>query len=296
MCTHAAIAQPMTSDRVAVLIPALNEAPTIARVVTLARRYSCCVLVIDDGSTDSTGDVASQAGAHVLSHKKPRGLGGALQRGLSHLYNRGFSTVVTIDGDGAHDPCLIPGVVEHHLKTRSDLTIGTRLLQGSLRCSFPSPKRAANLFAALLLRRIAEVNLTDVASGMRVLGVKVMHLPRLSYGYGYSFELVCCAVAKGLVVSECPIISRYDARRIFATRRSEILGLLVAATRYAKQRKDKVIMDQVGLEVKAFRKITLRVGTASFCFHPLRQHDSYLIQEQHSFFAGLATGSSIIVI
>ena len=284
----------MATNKVAVLIPAFNEAATIGKVVSMASTYSKHVLVVDDGSRDATGEAAKSAGVEVLRHSRRRGLGAALHDGFSHLFSRGFSTVVTIDGDGAHDPRLVPELVKYHHDTGADLTVGSRFLNEPSFPNFPSPKRAANRFATLLLRRVAGVNLTDVASGMRAVGPKAMNLSGLPCGYGFTFALVCAATAERLLVNEYAITCRYDAREVFATRRSEIVALLRVALRRAHRAKERAAIRGMWDCVKSFTAIGVRLEDSDFFFHPIRDYNLYLIQEQHSFFTSLGGDRSLI--
>jgi glycosyltransferase involved in cell wall biosynthesis len=286
-------AQPRGSKNLAVLIPARNEAATIESIVTQARRYADAVCVVDDGSTDKTGRAAKIAGAVVLANTKPRGLGGAIQAGLAELFSSGYSTVATIDGDGAHDPHLIPGIVKHHWKANADLTIGSRLLDPRPVCNFPSPKESANRFAALLLRRLAGTHLTDVASGMRVMSSSISCLPSLSLGYGYSFELICAATVERLVISEYPTTARYDATDLFATRTEELGGLLLAAKKYVRPKALRKNIDRMLLQAERREEMRVRLFSRLFFLHPLSDRDAYLIQEQHHFFLKRPIGKVI---
>src|SRR5438093_134347 len=92
----------------AVVIPCLNEAETIARVVSAVRQVLPAVIVVDDGSSDATADRATVAGATVLRHGQPKGKGAALRAGWSHALKSGFLWALSMDGDGQHAPEDIP--------------------------------------------------------------------------------------------------------------------------------------------------------------------------------------------
>ena len=100
----------MERPRVAIVIPALNEAATIATVVERISRYGQ-VIVVDDGSTDATADLARKAGAYVLSHKSNQGYDGALNTGFAHAAELGCSYIITIDADGQHNPANLPQMI-----------------------------------------------------------------------------------------------------------------------------------------------------------------------------------------
>jgi glycosyltransferase involved in cell wall biosynthesis len=96
----------MDRSRVAIVIPALNESPTIVGIVDAAAQYGVPI-VVDDGSTDSTAALASQAGAVVVSHKSNLGYDAALNSGFKKAAELESEIIVTLDADGQHDPSLI---------------------------------------------------------------------------------------------------------------------------------------------------------------------------------------------
>jgi glycosyltransferase involved in cell wall biosynthesis len=108
------------------LVPCLNEGTTIGSVVLKAKNYVDKVLVVDDGSTDDTAKIALDAGAIVISHKKNMGKSTAIKTGFNYVLKNNFKYVVTIDGDGQHDPHEIPTVMNNVLNNGHDISIGTR--------------------------------------------------------------------------------------------------------------------------------------------------------------------------
>jgi glycosyltransferase involved in cell wall biosynthesis len=114
----------MDRHRIAIVIPALNEAATIARVVAGAAPWGTPI-VVDDGSSDGTGSVAMGAGAIVVTHPGRRGYDEALNSGFARASERGFEYVITIDADGQHDPGTI-GAFISGLASGADVVIGVR--------------------------------------------------------------------------------------------------------------------------------------------------------------------------
>jgi glycosyltransferase involved in cell wall biosynthesis len=113
------------------IIPCYNEATTIGSVVLKAKRHVDNVLVIDDGSIDDTAYVARAAGATVISHRTNYGKSRAIKTGFKYALNQGFDYVVTIDGDGQHNPDEIPSVLGHLMNNGHDISIGLRSGNGT---------------------------------------------------------------------------------------------------------------------------------------------------------------------
>ena len=111
---------------IAVIIPALNAQRTIANIVVETRKQLEPVIVIDDGSNDSTGAVAAAAGAIVLRHDVNRGKGAALKTGFAWALDNGCDAVITLDADGQHLPGEIPKFLDEYEKSRDDIIIGGR--------------------------------------------------------------------------------------------------------------------------------------------------------------------------
>ena len=108
------------------VVPCYNEEATIGSVVLKAKRHVDEVLVVDDGSTDDTAKIAEEAGAFVVSHKENRGKGVGIKTGFKYALANGFDYVVTIDGDGQHNPSEIPTVLGNIVNNGHDISIGFR--------------------------------------------------------------------------------------------------------------------------------------------------------------------------
>ena len=108
------------------VVPCYNEEATIGSVVLKAKRHVDKVLVVDDGSNDDTAKIAEEAGALVVSHKKNRGKSVGIKTGFKYALANGFDYVVTIDGDGQHNPSEIPTVLGNIVNNGHDISIGFR--------------------------------------------------------------------------------------------------------------------------------------------------------------------------
>ena len=110
------------------IVPALNEEATSARVIDELRAFDpgLDVVVIDDGSTDRTAEVAAAHGAHVLRLPFNLGIGGAVQTGFRYAWEHGYDVAVQVDGDGQHDPAQLGAVLAPVLAGEADIAVGSR--------------------------------------------------------------------------------------------------------------------------------------------------------------------------
>jgi len=113
--------------RTLVVIPCFNEETTIGSVILRAKKYADAILVVDDGSSDSTVAIAREAGAVVITHIKNRGKSAAIRTGFQYALEQGYDYVVTIDGDGQHNPDEIPNVLGNVINNGHDISIGYRV-------------------------------------------------------------------------------------------------------------------------------------------------------------------------
>jgi glycosyltransferase involved in cell wall biosynthesis len=131
---------------VVAVIPAYNEERFIGSVVLRARQYADTVIVVDDGSTDATGEIAAAAGVIVVRHESNRGKGAALNTGFHRARALGAAAVVTLDGDGQHRGDELAVLAEPVLSGQADIVVGSRFLgsratslAGAFLASTPSP-------------------------------------------------------------------------------------------------------------------------------------------------------------
>jgi len=115
-----------TDKATLVIIPCYNEAATIGSIVLKAKRYVDKVLVVDDGSIDDTADVARAAGATVISHKSNYGKSKSIKTGFKYALYNNFDFVVTVDGDGQHNPDEIPSFLKILKNNGNDIIVGFR--------------------------------------------------------------------------------------------------------------------------------------------------------------------------
>lgn len=174
--------------RALVVIPALNAERSIGAVVRDCKAINDDVLVVDDGSSDRTAEVAREAGAEVISYPVNRGKGAALKAAFAYALERGFDVVVTLDADGQHLAREIPNFLAAHAETGADLIIGGRahLFEQML-----PRRRFANRFSARCIAFASRTNVTDSQSGFRLYSAKLLRSAHLrSDGFDMESEVI----------------------------------------------------------------------------------------------------------
>ena len=191
------------SEKTLVLIPALNAERSVGAVVRDCLLVSRDVLVIDDGSSDRTGDAARKAGAQVIRHPVNRGKGAALKTGFAHALANGFDAVITLDADGQHLPHEIPKFLAARMETGGDLIIGGR---AHLFGKMLARRRFANRFSARSIAFASSAAITDSQSGFRLYSLHLLRSVRLrTDGFDLESEVIVCAGRRGFKVVTIPI-------------------------------------------------------------------------------------------
>ena len=202
----------MTSRRVLVIVPALNEQEAIAAVVREVRECvpGCDVLVVDDGSHDATVARARAAGARVASLPYNLGVGGAMRLGYRYAATRGYDYAVQVDADGQHDPRFVPQLLDR-LDDGADLVIGARFA-GEGHYEVRGPRRWAMRLLSTVLSRVAGTRLTDTTSGFRAVSRPMMELFANAYPVEYlgdTVETLVLAARRGFTVRQVPVSMRH---------------------------------------------------------------------------------------
>ena len=153
-----------------VVIPAYDEAGTIREVVKGTRQEMplADIVVVNDGSSDDTACLAAQAGATVLNLPCNIGYGGALQTGFRFAAQRDYDVVVTLDGDGQHDPSFAHRLLATMTAEQADVVIGSRFLEGQYQVGLP--RKAAIWAFSRIVTLYTGTTFTDPTSGFQALG------------------------------------------------------------------------------------------------------------------------------
>jgi len=190
-------------SRCAAVIPCLNEAATIQALVKDVRTRVAVVIVVDDGSTDDTAELAGRVGAEVLRHERPRGKGAALAAGWGRARERGYAWALSLDGDGQHAPSDIPAFLTCAEKTGVPLVVGNRMADSS---GMPWLRRGVNRWMSRRISRLTGRWLPDTQCGFRLMRLDAWAQVRLNADhFEIESELLCKFIASGHEIQFVPV-------------------------------------------------------------------------------------------
>ncbi len=195
--------------KVIAVIPARDAASTIGDVVRRVRDAlpGAQVFVVDDGSTDATGDRAREAGATVFRHETNQGKGAALETGFDQAVASGAEAVLALDADGQHDPSFAPQLLQ--ALEKADVVVGSR--EGN-RIGMPWLRRATNDVTTWFVSRLAGQRIPDSQSGFRAIRASVFSKVRpRSRRFEYESEFLIGAARAGFRIGEAPVPTLYNA-------------------------------------------------------------------------------------
>jgi glycosyltransferase involved in cell wall biosynthesis len=192
------------------IVPAYDEEASIARVVgeLLACDPGLCVVVVDDGSTDRTAEVARAAGANVISLPFNLGIGGAVQTGFRYAWEQGFDVAVRADGDGQHDPAELDAILRPVLADEADVAVGSRFI-GAAGYRSSRSRRVGIRLLALIVSALTRQRITDPTSGFQAVNRLGIRLFAADYPHDYpEAEATVMVFKHRLRLQEVPVTMR----------------------------------------------------------------------------------------
>lgn len=225
---------------ICIIIPAYNESATIQRVISeirlVSRRFH--IVVINDGSTDDTGQRARRARVVVIDLPFNTGIGGALQTGFKYALAHGFTTAIQVDGDGQHPPNQIPKLLNQATK-QTDLVIGSRFVK---KTQYQSPffRRVGSWVFSALIQIVSGKKIVDPTSGFRVYNQHALQAFATNYPIDFPEpESIVYLLKKGLRIKEATVEmkARVAGRSSIASLRalylylSIMLGILLSVVK-----------------------------------------------------------------
>ena len=223
--------------RIVAIIPAYNEEDALADVIAKTSQYVDEVIIVNDGSIDRTAEVAIEAGAKLISHSTNLGKGEALKSGFEAIDDD--SIIVTIDGDGQHNPDEIPAIIKPIIEDGADLVNGSRYMNGPEE-NTPAYRRVGQKVLDIATNISAGIKVTDSQSGFRAFSPRTKGVFRFKdTGFGIESEMLVDAAEAGLKIVEVPITVRYDLDGSTKDPVTHGVGVLI-----------KITMDKIGRTFK----------------------------------------------
>jgi glycosyltransferase involved in cell wall biosynthesis len=215
------------------VIPAYNESESIGKVVSETSKYVNSVIVVDDGSSDNTAEIAASMNARVVRNRYNAGKGAALKRGLIECLKFNPDVIITLDGDGQHDPAEIPKLLEPIKTEEADVVIGSRYgRETRVDLEIPRLRRIGLSFIDFMNRNLINSSIKDTQSGFRVYTKNVLSIMSQysSTGFGVETEQLATAELYGLRIVEVPITIRYKGLKNTSKQNPWLHGTRIIST------------------------------------------------------------------
>jgi glycosyltransferase involved in cell wall biosynthesis len=218
----------MPDQRVAIVIPALNEEAALSRLLAeLPRDFARWIIVVDNGSSDATAAVARDTGVLVAS-EPVRGYGLACLKGFKTACSLGAELVIFMDGDGSDDPADLPMMLAPVREGRADLTIGSRVSERAERGAVPFQARLGNWLVGRIISILYGVQLRDIGSFRAIRCSRLQALQMEEKTFGWPVEMLVKAARAHYRIVELPIHYRHRSHG-----RSKVSGTLVGSVKAA---------------------------------------------------------------
>lgn len=189
------------------LIPAYNEEAAIKRLIEEVKKHTDNILVVNDGSSDRTGDILRELRVDYLSHEKNQGKGASLIDGFKYLVNKEFDYILTLDGDGQHAPDDIPAFIESAAQTGADMIVGNRMADTK---DMPFDRYLTNRFMSFVISKLAGQRVPDSQCGFRLIHKKVLQSIDIeTKNYDTESEIIIKASQAGFKISSVPVRTIY---------------------------------------------------------------------------------------
>ncbi|MBM4331838.1 MAG: glycosyltransferase family 2 protein [Deltaproteobacteria bacterium] len=197
----------MENGQVCALIPAFNAESSIGEVIARTKGFVDGVIVVNDGSTDRTGEVASVHDVELISIPSNRGKGYALRQGFARALSNGCNAILTLDADGQHDPADIPNFLGAHDKDSGAILIGSRMAQAE---RFPRQRYYSNRAAVFFISKALGQRLEDTQCGFRLYPSQVIRRIVLTTShFQMETEVLLRAARQGVRLQSVPVKNIY---------------------------------------------------------------------------------------
>lgn len=193
--------------RICVVIPVHNEEQAIGRVVATLRAKNLEVLVVDDGSADKSAAIAAMQGALVFQNSVRQGKGKTLQRGFREAVQRGYDGVITMDGDGQHDPQDLEKFWPRISATPGSVIVGSRMDNAQ---GMPLVRYLTNRFMSWIISLVCHQRIADTQCGYRYISAEILRqLSLTANDFEIETEVLIKASKKGYKIFSVPVKTIY---------------------------------------------------------------------------------------
>jgi glycosyltransferase involved in cell wall biosynthesis len=217
--------------KVVAVIPAYNEAINIKKILQITNEYVNYVIVVDDGSNDTTFSEASKLATHIIRNSSNKGYGHAVTQGVEKALEIGADYIITLDADGEHNPRDIPRLLLALQQKEASIVIGSRFVKGGYAKNMSLLKRVSNMISTLLIVIFYQVKISDSQSGFRIYQRKLFENKFNQTGMLFVTETLLFSIkSKGHLV-EVPIVSSSCGTRLGRHSFSEILYYVLLIVR-----------------------------------------------------------------
>jgi dolichol-phosphate mannosyltransferase len=249
-------------QRVLIAIPVFNERKYVQPVLEKVQRFHPEILLVDDGSTDGTGEyLATRQDVQLIRHPENRGYGQSLIDAFDYADSRGYDWVITMDCDEQHEPEMIPHFMREIARDDADIISGSRYMEMRPDDDMPpGDRRAINATITEKLNGLFNLNITDAFCGFKAHRVCAMRKLKLDIpGYAFPMQLWPQASAAGLRIREIPVRLIYnDPTRHFG-------GMLDDADRRLRHYLDVLAAEQRRIDERS--RVAVEVGRETEACH-----------------------------
>lgn len=259
-----------------IIIPAYNVEKEIGKLLDNLLEYRDRLVVINDGSDDSTLSVIKTKGFFVLNNNINKGVSFSVKKGIEWAKNKEYDKIILMDSDGQHDPKFIPRFEE--TLNYCDFAYGSRF---SKNIFLPSAKIASNMMAALLVNSIWESNISDVACGFKAfcLDKGIENIIDVTGGYSIVYDILFYSLCNQLKIKSVDISAIYYPNELWFTRVEELIALLTSIERFTNKEKfSNLNINILKDKINNKKDFTIEImGYIFFAFY-LNNKNGYIIQ------------------
>ena len=195
---------------ICVLIPSLNEEKKIGWLVASVKKQGFDVIVIDDGSSDNTANVASDSGAQVIVNEHNLGKGASLRKAFDVVLKRDYDAVIIMDGDGQHLPSDIAPFIDIYIKQKPGIIVGDRMHKAK---GMPLVRWLTNRFMSIYISKMCGQLIPDTQCGFRLVAMDVLRRMQLNTEkFEIESEMLLEAARQGYRIASVPIATVYEGQ------------------------------------------------------------------------------------